>query len=77
MKKIILLQFLFFQFISCDSKKQRIIDSQKLINKRLTGMADSLQHAGDSESLNRIKAEISVEQLGFDSLSNELSKLNQ
>jgi uncharacterized protein YcfL len=77
MKKIILVPLLFFLFISCDSKKQSIIDSQKLINKKLTGLQDSLQHAGDSESLNRMKSEVRVLQLRFDSLSNELNKLNQ
>ena len=77
MKKLILLPLLFFLFVSCDSKKESIIDSQKLINKRITGLADSMQHVGDSESLNRIKGEIRVEQLRFDSLSNELNKLNQ
>ena len=77
MKKLILAPFVLFFFISCDTKKQSIIDSQILINKRLTGLADSLQHVADSESYNRIKSEIRVEQLRFDSLSNELNKLNQ
>ncbi|HVX27440.1 MAG TPA: hypothetical protein VHB70_13915 [Parafilimonas sp.] len=77
MKKLILLPFLFIFFISCDTKKQGIIDSQKLINKQLTGLQDSLRHVGDSESYNRIKSEIRVDQLRFDSLSNELNKLSQ
>ena len=77
MKKLILLPLALFFFTSCDTKKQSIIDSQKMINKRLTGLADSLQHVSDSESYNRIKSEIRVEQLRFDSLSNELAKLNQ
>lgn len=77
MKKLILLPFFLSLFVACDSKKQGIIDSQKLINKRLTGLADSLQHVSDSESYNRIKSEIHVEQLRFDSLSNELNKVNQ
>lgn len=77
MKKLILLPFLLSFFVACDSKKQSIIDSQKLINKRLTGLADSLHHVSDSESYNRIKSEIHVEQIRFDSLKNELDKLNQ
>ncbi len=77
MKKLILVPILLFIFASCDTKKQSIIDGQKMINKRLTGLADSLQHVGDSESYNRIKSEIRVEQLRFDSLSDELSKLNE
>lgn len=77
MKKLILLPFLFVSFISCDTKKQGIIDEQKLINKQLTGLQDSLQHAGDSESIKRMQSEVHVLQLRFDSLSNELSKFNQ
>ena len=77
MKKLILLPLLCFLFISCDSKKQSIIDSQKLVNKRITGLADSLKRVSDSESYIRIKEEIRVEQLRFDSLSNELNKLSQ
>ncbi|HEY2725992.1 MAG TPA: hypothetical protein VGI61_02385 [Parafilimonas sp.] len=77
MKKLILLPFVCLLFVSCDSKKESIIDSQKMINKRITGLADSLQHVGDSASLNRIKAEIRVEQLRFDSLTNELNKLKK
>lgn len=77
MKKLILLPFACLLFISCDSKKESIIDSQKVINKKITGLADSLQHVSDSESLNRIKSEIRVEQLRFDSLSNELNKLKK
>ena len=77
MKKLILLPFACLLFVSCDSKKQSIIDSQKMINKRLTGLADSLQHVGDTESLNRIKSEIRVEQIRFDSLTNELNKLKK
>ena len=74
MKKFISLFILLLSFISCDTKKQSIIDSQKLINKKITGLADSLQRVGDSESYNRIKGEIYVLQLRFDSLSNELKK---
>ena len=77
MKKLILLLFACVLFISCDSKKESIIDSQKMINKQLTGLQDSLQHAGDSESLNRMKSEVRVLQLRFDSLTNELNKLKK
>jgi len=77
MKKLILLLFLFFLFNSCDSKKESLIDSQKLINKQLTGLTDSLQHVSDSVSFNRIKTEIRVLQLRFDSLSNELNDLKK
>lgn len=77
MKKLILLPFLLMFFIACDTKRESIIDSQKLINKRLTGLADSLQHFSDSESIARIRGEIKTEQLRFDSLSNELNKLKK
>lgn len=76
MKKLNLLLFILL-FISCDSKKQSIIDSQKLINKQLTGLADSLHRVSDSESYLRIKKEVQVLQLRFDSLSNELKKFNK
>ena len=46
-----------------------------MINKRLTGLADSLQRVSDSQSVYRIRSEIRIEQLRFDSLSNELNKL--
>jgi hypothetical protein len=75
MKKLILLSFAYLLCTSCDSKKESIIDSQKMINKRLTGLADSLQHVSDSQSIYRIRSEIRIEQLRFDSLSNELNKL--
>ncbi len=60
MKKLILLPFLLLFFISCDTKKESIIDGQKLINKQLTGLADSLKHVSDSEGIVRIKGEIAV-----------------
>ena len=68
------LLFLLFLLGSCDTKKESIIDSQKLINKQLTGLTDSLKHAGDSESYNRMKTEVHYLQYKFDSLSNELKK---
>lgn len=74
MHKLNPLFFLLFLPGSCDTKKEGIIDSQKLINKQLTGLADSLQHVGDSEAYNRIKTEIHSLQYKFDSLSNELKK---
>jgi hypothetical protein len=77
MKKLVLLLFLFSLFNSCDSKKESLIDSQKLINKQLTGLADSLQHVSDSVSYNRIKKEIHILQLRFDSLNNELNNLKK
>ena len=77
MKKLILLPLLLFVFAACDSKRESIIDSQKLINKRLTVLGDSLQRVSDQESIHRIKEEIRVEELRFDSLSNELNKLNK
>ena len=77
MKKLILLPSLLFFFVACDSKKESLIDSQKLINKQLTGLADSLQHVSDSVSFNRIKMEIRVLQLRFDSLNNELNDLKK
>ncbi len=77
MKKLNLLFLAFMLISACDSKKQSIIDSQKMINKRLTGLSDSLHHVGDSESYNRIKSEIRIEQLRFDSLNNELQKFDR
>ena len=77
MKKIILLPLLLFVFASCDSKKQSLIDSQKLINKKLTGLADSLNRVSDSASFYRIKSEIRVLQIRFDSLDNELDKFDK
>lgn len=75
MKKLILLASISVAILtSCDSKKEGIIDEQKLINKNLTGLQDSMQHAGDSESLARMKSEAQVLQLRFDSLNNELKK---
>lgn len=65
---------LFFLLGSCDSKKESIIDSQKLINKQLTGLADSMKHAGDSESLTRMRTEVHALQYRFDSLGTELKK---
>ena len=76
MKKLILLP-LFLFLVACDSKKQSIIDSQRLINKQLTGLSDSLHRVSDSESFNRIKREIQVLQLRFDSLSNELNNFKK
>lgn len=76
MKVLKLLSFILL-FVSCDSKKESIIDSQKLINKQLTGLADSLNRVSDSASLFRIKSEIKVLQLRFDSLSVELQKFNR
>ena len=72
MKRLILLPFFLCFFIACDSKKQRIYDNQKLINKQLAGLQDSLNHAGDSASLERMKSEVKVLQFQFDSLNNEL-----
>ncbi|MBV9961902.1 MAG: hypothetical protein JO072_06605 [Parafilimonas sp.] len=77
MKKLILLPVLLFFFVACDSKREGIIDGQKLINKRLTGLGDSLQHVSDSASIHRIKEEILVEELRFDSLNKELDKLKK
>ncbi len=74
MQKLKPLFFLLFLFGSCDTKKESIIDSQKLINKHITGLADSLKHVSDSESFNRIKTEIHTLQYRFDSLGIELKK---
>lgn len=75
MKKLILLaSFSATILVACDSKKEGIIDEQKMINKQLTGLQDSMQHAGDSTSLARMKGEAQVLQLKFDSLNNELQK---
>ncbi|MEP6465141.1 MAG: hypothetical protein ABJB05_02495, partial [Parafilimonas sp.] len=68
MKKLIL-PFFILLFISCDSKKESIIDSQKVINKQLTGLEDSLKRVNDSTSHLRMKNEVRVLQLRFDSLS--------
>jgi hypothetical protein len=70
MKKTWSLLFVLFILSSCDSKKESIIDSQKLINKQLTGLADSLKHVSDTVAFNRIKSEIHYLQFKFDSLSN-------
>ena len=74
MKKINLLFLALLLFISCDSKKESLIDSQKLINKQLTGLSDSLNRVSDSQSFYRIKGEIHALQMRFDSLSNALKK---
>ena len=74
MKKLRSLSMLLVLLISCDTKKQSIIDSQKLINKQLTGLADSLKRVSDSQSFYRIKGEVVVLQQRFDSLSDELDK---
>jgi len=74
MKKLKSLSMLLVLLISCDTKKQSIIDSQKLINKQLTGLADSLKRVSDSQSFYRIKGEVVVLQQRFDSLSDELDK---
>ena len=76
MKTLKLLPFLFL-FISCDTKKESIIDSQKLINNQIVGLADSLNRVSDTGSIHRIRFEIHTQQLRFDSLSNELKKLNK
>ena len=76
MKILKLLPFLFL-FIACDSKKESIIDGQKLINKQLIGLTDSLNRVSDSTSFHRIKSEIHILQLKFDSLSVELKKFKR
>ncbi len=75
--KILKLLLVLFLFVSCDTKKQSIIDGQKLINKQLTGLADSLNRVSDSASLNRIRLEIHVLQIKFDSLGVELKKFKR
>jgi hypothetical protein len=51
------------------------MDSQKLINKQLTGLYDSLKRVSDSADFNRIKGKIDYLHFRFDSLSKELNKL--
>ncbi len=77
MKTLKFLPLLSLFFISCDSKKDSIIDSQKLINQQLTGLADSLNRVSDTTSFRRIRSEIHVLQLRFDSLSVELKKFKK
>jgi len=77
MKKIILLPFLMFFFVSCDSKKGSIIDSQKLINKKLIGLQDSLNRVSDSADHARMTSEVHALQQRFDSLSKELEKFER
>ncbi len=77
MKILKLLPFLLVFTTSCDTKKESIIDGQKLINKQLTGLSDSLNRVSDSASFNRIKGEIHSLQLKFDSLGVELKKFKK
>lgn len=76
MKKILPCFLVLFLLTSCDSKKESIIDSQKLINNQLAGLADSLKRVSDSADYNRIKTEIHYQQYRFDSLNNELKKFH-
>lgn len=75
MKKLVLSPLFLLLFVSCETKKSSVIAKQKVINQQLTGLYDSLEHFTDTPSINRIKGEIAVLQVQFDSLKTEYEKM--
>ena len=71
-----LILFTLLLLTSCDSKREGIIDNQKVINKQLTGLYDMLNRLSDSTEIQRTKHKIDSLHLTYDSLSKELKKLD-
>lgn len=76
MKRIKPLFFTLLLLASCDTKKQGIIDNQKLINKQLTGLYETLKRQSDSAEFYRVQHKIDSLHFKYDSLSRELKKFN-
>ena len=76
MKIIKPLFFALLLLTSCDSKKEGIIDGQKLINKQLTGLYETLNRISDSAEFYRLKHKIDSLHFKYDSLSTELKKFD-
>ncbi len=76
MKQIRPLFFTLLLLASCDTKKQGIIDNQKLINKQLTGLYDLQHRVSDSAEFYRLKRQIDSLHFKYDSLSTELKNFH-